>query len=697
MPTAVELNHILGCLRGIPQWVCWKYVERNGVSTKCPVDPQSGRNASVTDPATWTTFDVAVEAAYAFAGVGFVLTADDPFCGIDIDDCLNEAGDFVWGQDLVQWLGTYTEISPSGRGVKLLLRGRKPPSARCAKRGQGPDGTGAVEVFDRARFFTITGEQTPDSHADIMERQEELDALCRYFWPEQPTTEPAAASLRHDRRFELCLASMLRMNIADRNDGSFRLFSACCRCVEHDLSESETLEAIRAYEAIKPFPQSWSDREIARRFADAEHACQRGSALAVEDRVDVDGLLNQLCRRIEDKEPGPLTVRELVQRFPRMRHPIIQGLLRRGETMNVIAAAKTGKSWLASDLAIAVATAQPWLGYFETEPGRVLIVDNELHPETSASRIPRVAEARCISLEAYGDRVVVDNLRGRLRDLHQMVGYFDRFESGEFDMIILDAFYRFLPRDTDENDNGAMANLYNVLDCLAEKLKASFVLVHHASKGNQSGKAVTDVGAGAGSQSRATDTHLVLRQHAETGVVALDAAVRSFPPVEQICLRWQFPVWIPEPSLDPTDLLRDRSRRRRTETLPSQPKEPEWNPERFAETFVGSNPKTKSALLIAANDQGLSDYKAEKLIGKAVTLGLMHRWKRSGESLSFATVPQPEQDEDSKRDAVSSVLKTAPALSNRAIAKQCGVSHTYVNRVRAELDNGGNKVETSDS
>ena len=88
------------------------------------------------------------------------------------------------------------------------------------------------------------------------------------------------------------------------------------------------------------------------------------------------------------------------------------------------------------------------------------------------------------------------------------------------------------------------------------------MLVHHSTKGNQSGKAVTDVGAGAGSQSRATDTHLVLRPHEQDGVVVLDAAVRSWPPVMPRCLRWTFPVWTPDDALDPAALRSERPRRR---------------------------------------------------------------------------------------------------------------------------------------
>jgi hypothetical protein len=80
----------------------------------------------------------------------------------------------------------------------------------------------------------------------------------------------------------------------------------------------------------------------------------------------------------------------LIDTFPGLRRPVIHGLLREGETMNVISAPKMGKSWLVTDLALSVATGRDWLG-FRCERGDVLILDNELHGETN--RIPRVAAA----------------------------------------------------------------------------------------------------------------------------------------------------------------------------------------------------------------------------------------------------------------------------------------------------------------
>jgi hypothetical protein len=79
-----------------------------------------------------------------------------------------------------------------------------------------------------------------------------------------------------------CLAAMLLMRIADQNDGSLRLFAAACRAVEHDLSDTDALSTIRAYERERPFLSSWSDNQVMDRVRDAERQCTRGAALTSE-------------------------------------------------------------------------------------------------------------------------------------------------------------------------------------------------------------------------------------------------------------------------------------------------------------------------------------------------------------------------------------------------------------------------------
>ncbi len=315
--------------------------------------------------------------------------------------------------------------------------------------------------------------------------------------------------------------------------------------------------------------------------------------------VDLSGFaVTPAIEKPVDLLPAPVPVEDLVATYPRLRRPVIHGLLREGETMNVIASPKTGKSWLTLDLAIAVATGRPWLGRYATEPGDVLIIDNELHRETSAHRIPKVAKARKVAMREIGRRIHIDNLRGRLRDIEKLAPYFEGLEPGRYRIIVLDAFYRFMPAGGDENDNGTMANIYNRIDAFADRLGCCFVLIHHSTKGSQSSKGVTDVGAGAGAHSRATDTHLVLRPHEESGVVVLDAAVRSWAPIEPTCLRWSFPVWTVDEGLDPTQLKSERAGKKK-DKAPAKASEPEpdpWSVERFVEQFISEEPATIAEL-----------------------------------------------------------------------------------------------------
>jgi hypothetical protein len=248
-----------------------------------------------------------------------------------------------------------------------------------------------------------------------------------------------------------------------------------------------------------------------------------------------------------------VTIGEFIKAHPKLNPPVVEGLVRQGETANIIASPKVGKSWLSYDLALSIATGRDWLT-FQTTSGRVLLIDNELHPASIAMRIPAVADALSIRIEEYQDRIDVISLRGRLQDFYRIGAFIQQIEPGYYSAIIVDAYYRMLPGGTSENDNAQIAQIFNLIDNYAEQTAAAWFLVHHSSKGSQSEKRTTDVGSGAGSQSRAADCHLVLREHEEPGCVVLDAAVRSFPPVEPVVLEWTFPIWQPIDHLDPGKL-----------------------------------------------------------------------------------------------------------------------------------------------
>ncbi|MBI5863764.1 MAG: hypothetical protein HZB38_04505 [Planctomycetes bacterium] len=165
------------CLLERRQWVCWKFEQRDGKPTKVPINARTGQRASSTDPSAWNSFEDAVAACRRLAaveGVGFVFTPDDELCGVDLDDCRDPQTGVLkpWGLRLLRMLNSYSEVSPSGCGVKVFVRARKPGTA-CKR----PFEDGVVEMYDHARFFTVTGQRVEDVSADVEDRQAEIDQV----------------------------------------------------------------------------------------------------------------------------------------------------------------------------------------------------------------------------------------------------------------------------------------------------------------------------------------------------------------------------------------------------------------------------------------------------------------------------------------------------------------------------------------
>ena len=121
-----------------------------------------------------------------------------------------------------------------------------------------------------------------------------------------------------------------------------------------------------------------------------------------------------------------------------MREIIIDGYVRRGEVLNIIASTKIGKSWLALSLLFCVATGRDWLGR-QTKKGRVLLLDNELHDETIQNRMRSVADAMGISEDEDRDMFEYLDLRGVAVGIGEIEQQLSRFEPGEFTLIVLDA------------------------------------------------------------------------------------------------------------------------------------------------------------------------------------------------------------------------------------------------------------------
>ena len=157
-------------LRSVPQWVCWTERKRGEKQTKIPVTPETASFASVQDPETWASFEVALETMTAdesVAGIGFVFTENDPFVGVDLDGCRDpETGEAdSWAAEIIDQLDSFSEVSPSGTGFHIYVRGELP---------DGRNRSGNIECYDAARFFTVTGEHLPETPTKILRRTAQL-------------------------------------------------------------------------------------------------------------------------------------------------------------------------------------------------------------------------------------------------------------------------------------------------------------------------------------------------------------------------------------------------------------------------------------------------------------------------------------------------------------------------------------------
>lgn len=159
----LDFSNLPTALRDKPNWVC-----RRG---KVPFNPKTGRAAKAGHPDTWATFEEAVRAAPRYDGIGFEFDGDG-IIGIDFDHCIENGQLAPWVQAWVDRFGSYTEVSPSGTGIHILCQGslRDRPAVKRKE----------VEIYDRARYFTMTG-RTFGTPRPLRDAQTALDALYEAF------------------------------------------------------------------------------------------------------------------------------------------------------------------------------------------------------------------------------------------------------------------------------------------------------------------------------------------------------------------------------------------------------------------------------------------------------------------------------------------------------------------------------------
>lgn len=135
-------------------WVCWSLEkDSTGRKTKRPINPHTGTYAKSNDSNTWADYATALEMSKNFDGIGFML--GDGIFGIDIDGVEEEIKEYLSNDEVdnivgefIETMQSYSEISPSGKGIHIIAKGELPEGGR--RRGN-------VEMYSELRFLTFTG------------------------------------------------------------------------------------------------------------------------------------------------------------------------------------------------------------------------------------------------------------------------------------------------------------------------------------------------------------------------------------------------------------------------------------------------------------------------------------------------------------------------------------------------------------
>ena len=184
-------------LTELKNWVNWRLEPdpSGGKDKKVPISPKTGKKAFVNNPATWGTFEEAVQAMqkYNYNGIGFVFTEEIGIVAIDLDECLHaDVLNDVAKDILAKAPKTFIEKSPFGNGLHVLVRGK------LAGGGRRNDQLG-IEIYATSRYFTMTGNRWIDCVDTIAEDNGIIDYVyklaCSRTKQATTTSTPDIASI----------------------------------------------------------------------------------------------------------------------------------------------------------------------------------------------------------------------------------------------------------------------------------------------------------------------------------------------------------------------------------------------------------------------------------------------------------------------------------------------------------------------
>ncbi len=208
-------------LKELRQWVCYRIEVRDGEKTKMPYSRDHGgrMRAKTNDSTTWLSYDDAVQMASmplsGLDGIGFVVSANDPYVFIDLDHVVDDGVIEGWAQAIVDNVGSYTEFSQSGTGIHIVARAKKPgPRCKTAKHPR-------FEIYENVRLAVFTGKLVPAAVTEITDAQDAVNEVYVGVFGENPRNTPPTETTRNARPVGMSDPALVEKAMSAANGDKF--------------------------------------------------------------------------------------------------------------------------------------------------------------------------------------------------------------------------------------------------------------------------------------------------------------------------------------------------------------------------------------------------------------------------------------------------------------------------------------------
>lgn len=442
-------------------WLIWRYEpgKAGAKPLKVPYyasgkgQRRQGRQGSQIDRDQLMPYDIAVAACKRrkFAGVGFALLPEFNICAYDCDSAIDADGDIDIGL-LEVCASTYTEVSPSGRGLRLFFLGQLDNSK-----------SKNLEVFSSKGFVTVTGEHLAGSPSEVR--------------PITPAAYALHAETFHNRPSVTQTPSVVDYRVVAALN---KLDPDCpyAEWIRHGMS----LHAAFGDAGLKHWDE-WSAK--GKKYNGIEDLKTHWRSFNADGGITGNGILAAAGEPItepaspDEFEPIKQTKFKPIpaSQYAEFQAPkwLIKGLLPKAELIVLYGAWASGKSFLALDLAMHVAQGRAWRG-MRTRQGRVVYVAAE-GAGGFRNRVSAYAQHHDIDLSTIPLDIIAD-----APNILKPTDPAALIESiGQADLIVMDTWAR-VTAGGDENSGQDMGVALKHCQAITRATGATIILIHHSGK-----------------------------------------------------------------------------------------------------------------------------------------------------------------------------------------------------------------------